>query len=69
MGRKKLFPEGTEKLSVRVTKTQKKAIKDLVGQEKYKDLSDFVRQAINSQLGLEWMKKEFGAAPAIPDVS
>ena len=53
LGRKKMLGEDSEQLSVRIMAKQKKAIEQLVSQGKYKDFSDFVRQAINNQLGIE----------------
>ena len=56
MGRKKILGEDSESLSIRITKKQKKSMELLVSQGKYKDLSDFVRQAIDGHLGIEWLK-------------
>jgi len=56
MGRKKVLGEDSEALSIRITKKQKEKIITLVNQGKYKDLSEFVRKAIEDRLGLEWLK-------------
>ena len=56
MGRKKILGEKPKTLTVRVTKKQRESIDLLVSQGKYKDLSDFVRQAIDGHLGIEWLK-------------
>jgi len=56
MGRKKILGEDSEPISIRITKKQKESIDLLVSQGKYKDLSSFVRQAIDSMLGIEWLK-------------
>ena len=56
MGRKKILGEDSETLSIRITKKQKERIQNLVNQGKYKDLSDFVREAIDGHLGIEWLK-------------
>ena len=56
LGRKKSLGEDSEQLSIRIRKKQKQAIQDLVNQGKYKDLSSFVRQAIDNQLGIEWLR-------------
>ena len=56
MGRKKMLGEDSEQLSVRITKKQKEKIQNLVSQGKYKDLSEFVRKAIDYELGIQWLK-------------
>ena len=56
MGRKRILGEDSETLSIRITKKQKESIDLLVSQGKYKDLSSFVRQAIDGHLGIEWLK-------------
>ena len=56
MGRKKMLGEDSEQLSVRITKKQKEKIQNLVNQGKYKDLSEFVRKAIDDELGIQWLK-------------
>jgi len=56
MGRKKILGEESAALTIRLTKENKESIRFLVSQGKYKDLTDFVRQAIKNQLGIEWLK-------------
>lgn len=56
MGRKKILGEHSEAVTIRITKKQKESIDLLVSQGKYKDLSSFVRQAIDNQLGIEWLR-------------
>ena len=56
MGRKNILGEDSAALTIRITKKNKESIKFLVSQGKYKDLTDFVRQAIKNQLGIEWLK-------------
>lgn len=61
MGRKKILGEDSKRVAVRLTKKQKESIKLLVSQGKYKDLSEFVREAIDEHLhtyimGIEWLK-------------
>ena len=56
LGRKKILGEDSETLSIRITKKQKESIDLLVSQGKYKDLSSFVRQAIDGHLGIEWLR-------------
>lgn len=56
MGRKKILGEDSEALSIRISKKQKESIESLVSQGKYKDLSEFVRKAIDDRLGLEWLR-------------
>jgi hypothetical protein len=56
MGRKKVLGEDSANLRVRITKKQKERIIKLVNNGAYKDLSDFVRKAIDDRLGLEWIR-------------
>lgn len=55
MGRKNELGESVS-VTIRIRKEQKESISILVGKKKYKDLSQFVRKAVDDRLGLEWLK-------------
>lgn len=55
MGRKKIFTEGSETISVRITKKQKQSIQHYVDQKHAKDISDFVRKAI--EMTIHWLER------------
>lgn len=50
MGRKKTLGDDSVAVTIRIKKEQKESIQFLIGKEKYKDLSSFVRKAIDSKL-------------------
>ena len=66
MGRKKILGEDSEMVSIRITKKQKASINLLVRARRYKDISQFVRKAIDGYLELENLE---GARAFVEDMA